>query len=53
VPSEMSSPAPSLASSAASPACSTMNRLAPLARASSSSRRCNPASSCTGTLPPR
>ena len=44
LPIAMSVPAPSRVSSAASPACSTMNRLAPAARASAASPRCSSAS---------
>ena len=43
LPIGMSVPAPSRVSSAASPACSTMNRLAPLSRASASRPRCRSA----------
>src|SRR5262245_31285854 len=53
LPIAMSSPAPSRLSSAASPACSTMNRLAPCPRASSSKAPCSSALSPNSTLPPR
>ena len=48
----MSSPAPSRDSSAAKPACRTMNRLAPLACANSVRRRCSPASRHGSPPPP-
>src|SRR5215468_3631414 len=53
LPIAMSSPAPSRLSSAASPACSTMNRLAPCPRPSSSNAPCSCAESPNSTLPPR
>src|SRR5262249_2310482 len=52
LPIAMSSPAPSRLSSAASPACSTMNRLAPCSRASPSNPPCSSAESPNSTLPP-
>src|SRR5512133_1452005 len=53
LPIAMSSPAPSRLSSAARPACSTMNRLAPCPRASSSNLPCSAAQTPNSTLPPR
>ncbi len=53
LPIGMSVPAPSRVSSAASAACTTMNRLAPDSRASAVSRRCVSASRTTGIVPPR
>src|SRR5262249_54881075 len=53
LPIAMSLPPPSRLKSAASPACSTMNRLAPRARESSSSLPCSSPASRSKTRPPR
>src|SRR4029079_14059526 len=53
LPIGMSLPLPSRVSSAARAACSTMNRLAPLARESFSRLPCSSAESVSETLPPR
>ncbi|CAM5662673.1 hypothetical protein SGRIM128S_00760 [Streptomyces griseomycini] len=49
----MSSPAPSRDSNAATPACSTMNTLAPEPRATPANRPCVTADNPNGTTPPR
>ncbi len=53
VPSGMSVPAPSRESSAASPACTTMNGVTPVLRASSAMRACRGESMTTGAAAPR
>ncbi len=52
VPKGMSVPAPIRVSSAANPACSTMNSVQPADRASSSSLLCSSGSQWTATVPP-
>ncbi len=49
----MSSPAPNRHNSPTTPACTTMNTLAPEPRATPTNRACVPADSANGTTPPR